>query len=336
MKNILSSLLLFCGFSIVVLSACKKDQDQAITNGGTANTLSASTNELTLTREQEADTVITFNWTATNFGYNAAVTYTLQLDVQGNNFANAKEVAMPANALSKSYTGLDFNAILLSMSLTPGADTTIETRIKSEISSTVAPVYSDVQTLGVNPYALVSYIYVPGAYQGWEPKTADSLKSATSNNIYTGVINFTPGNLDFKITPEKDWDVAYGSSGDSTISATGGNISAPAAGSYQLTVNLNTNTIKFTPTVWSIIGDATPGGWGTDTDMKFNNGTQTWSITVPLTANNLKFRLNHDWGTNFGGSGGTLALGGDNIPVPAAGTYLVTLDLNAGTYSLVK
>src|SRR3954470_20530887 len=100
MKNILSSLLLFCGFSMVVLSACKKDQDQATTSGGSANTLTASTNALTLTRAQAADTVITFNWTATNFGYSAAVTYTLQLDVQGNNFANAKGVALPANALS--------------------------------------------------------------------------------------------------------------------------------------------------------------------------------------------------------------------------------------------
>jgi hypothetical protein len=336
MKNILSNLLLFCGLSVVVLSACKKDEDMATTNGGTSNTLSSTTTTLTLTRDQAEDTVVTFDWAATDFGYNAAITYTLQLDVQGNDFANAKEIALPAGLLSKSYTGVDFNAVLLSMNLTTGADTTIEARIKSEISTAVAPVYSNVLTLTVNPYPLVSYIYLPGAYQGWEPKTADSLKSPTSNGIYTGVINFTAGNLDFKVTPEKDWDVAYGSSGEGTISTSGGNIAAPAAGSYQVTVDLNANTIAFTPTLWSIIGDGTPGGWDADTDMTFDNGTQTWSVTVPLTAAHLKFRLNHDWGTNYGGSEGVLAKGGSDITIAEAGTYLVTFDLNAGTYSLVK
>jgi hypothetical protein len=335
MKNFLSAILLFCGLSML-MTACKKDEVRAVTTGGQANVLSASSTTITLTKAQAADTVVKFSWTPTNFGYKAAVTYTLQLDVKGDNFASPKEVTINAGSLGKSYTGLDFNALLLSMSLPTGTNTAIEARVKADIGSSQTPVYSNVLSLTVNPYALVSYVYVPGAYQGWNPATADSLKSATSNGIYTGVITFTPGNLEFKITPQKKWDVAYGDAGSGTISTSGGNLKAPAAGAYQITVNLNDNTIKMDPVQWSIIGDGTPGGWGADTDMQFNNGTQTWNVTVPLTAAYLKFRKNHDWGTNFGGSGGVLAPGGANIPIPSAGTYIVTLDLNAGTYNLAK
>ncbi|MFT4154522.1 SusF/SusE family outer membrane protein [Parafilimonas sp.] len=85
-----------------------------------------------------------------------------------------------------------------------------------------------------------------------------------------------------------------------------------------------------------MIGDATSGGWSTDTDMMYNNGDSTWSVTATLTSGDLKFRKNHDWGTNYGGSGGTLVSGGDNIAISAAGTYLITFDLPNSAYTITK
>jgi hypothetical protein len=70
--------------------------------------------------------------------------------------------------------------------------------------------------------------------------------------------------------------------------------------------------------------------------MNYNNGTQTWTLTANLTAGALKFRLNDDWGTNYGGTGGTLAQGGADIAVAAAGTYKITMNLANNTYSVVK
>ena len=135
------------------------------------------------------------------------------------------------------------------MNLPSGAPAQLEMRLKSSLSSsaTQGTAYSNVVTVTATPFALVSYIYVPGAYQGWNPPTADSLQSATGNGVYTGVINFTAGNADFKITPQKKWDVAYGSAGGNKISTTGGNITAPGAGQYQVTVDLNANTITIEP-----------------------------------------------------------------------------------------
>jgi hypothetical protein len=86
---------------------------------------------------------------------------------------------------------------------------------------------------------------------------------------------------------------------------------------------------------WGIIGDGTPGGWGDDTVMKYNNTTKKWTVTgVVLTAGTFKFRKNHNWGTNLGGSGGVLTAGGGNISVAAGGTYTITLDAVANTYTI--
>jgi len=54
-------------------------------------------------------------------------------------------------------------------------------------------------------------------------------------------------------------------------------------------------------------------------------------------AGEIKFRVNNDWGTNYGDTGadGTLDDGGDNIAV-TAGLYRVKLDLANGTYKLNK
>lgn len=89
---------------------------------------------------------------------------------------------------------------------------------------------------------------------------------------------------------------------------------------------------------WGIIGDATPTGWGSDTDMKYDCATRTWSITIALTDKEFKFRANDDWPVNLGDNGadGSLEPNGANIKVPAAGTYKVTLDVAKKTYTLVK
>ena len=101
------------------------------------------------------------------------------------------------------------------------------------------------------------------------------------------------------------------------------------------TVDLTTG-LPFKDHNWGIIGSATPKGWDADTDMKFDNANQVWKLTVSLTAGEIKFRKNHDWGTNFGGANGSLIAGGANIAVANAGTYDIVVDFNANTYTLTK
>lgn len=337
MRTMFTKFLAFSSVALLMLASCKKDENRAIATSGTGGNLTASSTSPALDKNSLTTTAITFNVTQANFGFKAAATNTLQIDVPADNWAKPKEVILGAGVMSQSYTTLDFNNLLLALNLPTGKSAQVQARVKSQLSSATNPVYSNVINLTVTPFAITSWVYVPGAYQGWNPSTADSLVSATGNGIYKGTIMFTAGNLLFKITPAKNWNVAYGDAGNGTISTSGGNLTAPGVGSYLITADLNANTITYAYNQWGVIGDATPGGWSTDTDMKYNNSTGLWTVTLPLSSSGgYKFRYNHDWTVNLGGSGGTLTAGGANITVPVSGTYLVTLDPVANTYTAVK
>ncbi|HJP62649.1 MAG TPA: SusE domain-containing protein [Mucilaginibacter sp.] len=338
MKKLLTRLLAIGGIGLLILPACKKDEKKAYATNVATSGLQASSSTIVLTKADLAKTAVTFNLTQADFGYAAAISNVLQIDAPDDNFAHPKEFNISGKTATQAFTTLDFNNLVLALNFPTGVASPLQARIKSSIGATVAPVYSNVVSLTVTPFALTAFVYVPGAYQGWNPAAADSLESATGNGVYTGVINFTGADMNFKITSNRDWNhTNYGDAGGGTVSSSGGNLVAPAGGNVKITVDLNANTIVMVPTQWSIIGDSTPGGWGGDTDMQFDNAHQMWVITANLTAGgNIKFRLNHDWGTNLGGAGGTLSLNGANIPIADAGTYKITLDVAANTYTLVK
>lgn len=87
--------------------------------------------------------------------------------------------------------------------------------------------------------------------------------------------------------------------------------------------------------IWSIIGSATPGGWDADTEMTIISGNQ-YKIQVKLVQGEVKFRANYAWSKNYGGSGGVLVEGGDNIAVSEDGWYEIIADFDGLTYSVVK
>lgn len=323
------------GLITLGLWSCKKEETKVVASSGTPGTLMSSVSTLVLDKEMLNTDVIKLDLTNASFGYQAGITNTLQLAVKGTDFKTPKDIALEANVLSKVFKGMDFNNLLLALNLPFTENSDVELRIKSSISSAVAPVYSNVLTLSARPFPLTTWIYVPGAYQGWNPQTADSLISLTGNGEFKGVIGFTPGNLEFKITPAKKWDIAYGDAGAGKISPTSSdNFKAPAAGAFQLFVDLNKNEIELTPIVFALIGDATPKGWDGDTDMTYEHGV--WTVTADLKVGEMKFRQDHKWDVNYGGSGGDAVFNGGNIKVTVAGSYTVTFDVNNLKYTLVK
>jgi len=329
---------------IITFASCEKAEDQAIANTASvsAGSLVSSVSSVTLTKATKDNEAVKFTVSKTDFGYQAAVKYTLQLDVKGNNFARPKEINLDANNFVKSVTGVELNDIALALGLKPDVVSIIQVRTKSEIGSSVAPVYSAPFDLSVKPFALIAFVYVPGDYQGWNPSTADSLISALGDGKYEGVINFAvkANSLEYKITPKKEWTVAYGDAGAGKVSASAGNnLKAGTLYPYKITLNLNDHTILTERFSYGVIGDATPGGWGDDTNMNYDNGKREWSLIINLVGGKeLKFRLNDDWGTNYGdkGADGTLDKDGDNIKVASSGTYKIVFSFVSNTYTLTK
>ncbi|MCX2475787.1 SusF/SusE family outer membrane protein [Pedobacter sp. MC2016-05] len=332
------------GLIAVSLWSCKKEETRTVSNVTAAGTLTASTIALNLIQANGALPATTLTYPlATSSGYVVPVNTTLQFALKGTNFATPKEVVVTTKSYAPTIT--EVNNMILAFGGLVGKPAEVEVRLKSGAAVNDLT-YSNVVTLTATPYLASAWIYAPGAYQGWNPSTADSLISLSSNGVYTGMIAYTTGNLEFKITPAKKWDVAYGDAGGGKISSSAGdNLKSPDAIVKQVTVDLNKNTIVFgTPNEWSIIGDATPGGWNNDTDMKgVNDGKFTvYSIKTTLGVGEFKFRFGHAWDVNLGG-GATLTTGGDNIKVTAAGNYTITLTViktgdkvTGGIYTIVK
>lgn len=345
MKNFLK--LSFGMLISLLLFSCTKNEDMAMLTTNTPGSLTSTATSLVLSKNNATATAITYNWTNPNMGASLAFNNQLQFAVKGTNFANPKTVDLAKSSTSISYNVQDFNAVMLGLGLPlDGTSTNVETRIKSTIFSlegtpTNLPpaTFSPVINLTVTPYALVSYLYVPGAYQGWNPPTANTLISATSNGIYIGIIGFKDANSEFKINPARNWDNSYGTSGGNNVTYNGGdNLKAPIAGTQKLTVNLNNNTYTLLPYSWGVIGSATPNGWNSDTDLTWNDTSGKWEITLPLVSGEIKFRLNHDWGTNFGddGNNGSLEAGGANMPITDAGNYKISVDFVNMTWTKTK
>ncbi|MBK8967949.1 MAG: RagB/SusD family nutrient uptake outer membrane protein [Saprospiraceae bacterium] len=180
-------------------------------------------------------------------------------------------------------------------------------------------------------------IYAPGSYQGWDPATANQLASKNNDNTYEGYINFPTDGEKFKFTVGPSWPSGdFGDNGgDGTLEAGGADIVVAEAGFYKINVDLNANTYTMTKTAWGLIGDATPGGWGSDQDMTYDPAEGAWVIQLDLVAGKIKFRANDDWPLNYGDPNGDALLteGGADIDIPSPSTYLIKLYLDKPDYT---
>ena len=108
-------------------------------------------------------------------------------------------------------------------------------------------------------------------------------------------------------------------------------------GFREISVNKDGDFTQSAPTTWGLIGDATSGGWNSDTPMEYDEDTRMWTCTTSLIGGKeFKFRANSGWEINLGGDGTDdgLVVNGGNIKVKKEHAYKVTLNLtNAGKYT---
>src|SRR6185369_4601789 len=211
----------------VVLFSCKKDETRAIVTVGAPATLAASSTTLVLdsSAANRNNTVVTFTWTPANFGYQAGIKYTLQIAKAGANFANPKEYTFDGG-LQQSFSHADFNQVALLLGLAPAANGTLEARVRSTVSAKVDTIYSNKLTITVKPYlVIINYpsLWVPGAYQGWDPGSAPKISSQFANGQYEGYVNLTGTDFNFKLTSDPDW--GHTNYGYATGTTSGNNVS---------------------------------------------------------------------------------------------------------------
>ncbi|WP_207422494.1 SusE domain-containing protein [Desertivirga brevis] len=379
MKKSLSAVLLMILFSCLFIG-CEKDIEQKVLLSPTnVPGFTTSTQSLVLSTTNDNSKVVTFKFNKPDYGVRVVPSFTLQFDVPSdttgsNAWAKAVEVKLSGDSTEKSYTGKEFNSLLVNqLKLPTGTQSTLVVRLKSDINqpsgdaSPVKPVYS-VVTMAVTPYK-VEIIYpalmvVNG--DGWatpiERTNGFVLTSSGFNNKYEGYL-YLPnangwGGDGFKLKSTVTGKV-YGWGSATTIAegATGNLWLSPAPNYVKVNVDLETNSLSFTPVRFYITGDN--NSWSTTaTPMTYDNVTKKWvARNVSLTAGNkFAFTANGGWDITYKvNKTNQLQFAGApvwdngpdpnskdddsvNITAPSTGVFTITLDLSQGdgkyTYSI--
>jgi hypothetical protein len=194
------------------------------------------------------------------------------------------------------------------------------------------------QTWTYAPVGFNEFIYEIGNESGWSephPLYGNGLGQYEAIIWLDGEFKFKPN----KDNWDGDWEKASGDATGGTLTTDGGpNIDGVAAGFYLVQVDLKEMTYTITAVnSISIIGSVR-GSWDTDIDMTYNENFKCWEARETLNAGEYKFRMNHDWGINWGGAMDNLEHNGANLQLAADGAYIIRFFINGDgpAYCTVK
>lgn len=363
MKNLFKILALV--FTGLIVFSCEKDEDQAVINETSAGKISADKSAIVLNELNANDAVISFTWTKPTFNIAVVPNQKVEFGMKGDGFKKSATIDFSNDMTSGSATHAALNAAMFAIGAVPDVVNDIEVRLKTSVGS--AAFYSNVIALKVTPYTpnpdlVYPKINVPGAYAGaagyanWTPSNSPNLFSPEKNDKYRGFIFIKDASGDngkYKFAINQDWPGNKGDDGTNSgkLKVDGSDIVPAAAGTYYMKVDWAANTYSATLANFGVIGDATPTGWGSDTDFVYNPATKTYVINSIALSNTgvFKFRANDNWAIKFqpkdaeqtlvSGTGvqtylsseGTVT-GDPGYKVSQAGNYKIELDLHNSAY----
>ena len=339
MKNILKTAAI-CA-SLVLLVGCEKDEEKATMNANARVESNISASTLVLDKTQSNTTALTVSWETKDLGVQLAPVYTVEFE----NIATGKSKPLSAERSPFTLTVKELNEYLVGLGLKTGVATDVRVLVRAALSDQRSLVST--KTLKVTPYfdeIKASEWGVVGSAtpNGWNGPDIKMWNSTDGNLVAYATLS--AGEIKFR--KNNDWGVNLGGS-NGTLSSGGSNI-AVTAGTYKITINVSKNTYTIETYSWGIIGSGARG-WGDNDDvaMTYEGSTNSWVVKNIALDGEIKFRLNHSWGTNFGADStdnpaaaleGDIKSGGNNIKV-TAGTYNVSFSFDAnnkGTYKIEK
>lgn len=375
MKKIFLSLILLTGIASSLVSCSNEDRDPvaSLTQNIVLSTPAGA--DYVLTAAEAADDVVNVKWSSADFGYSAAVTYSLQVVKATADFSEPQSFVLgrfndgSISNHEKTLTQRQLNSMLLGAGGAIGASGSFKMRVVGMPSTQLGSSANGVQSVSQeidftgNPFDTFDEfdrIYVPGGYGGestfadWAPDNAPRLFSANNNGKYEGFVWMNNDSPEFKFAPGPAWG---GDKGDltenpNTFTTLGEkNIKLDGAGTYFFTVDWTAGTYTVGKRQVVIIGNATPNGWDNPTDLVFDTNPDSpyyrmYTKDLTLKADEFLVRLTDDWGVKMGTMSGNVEtlettsqnkvkLGGGNMKVPAAGNYIVVLDLsNSANYNI--
>lgn len=247
MNQYFTRLAVVGGLTLAVLS-CKKDETQAMLANNATPQLTASATTATITRNNTSPAV-TYSWTAADFNYQAAVTYTLQFAKAGTNFAKTTDYNV-GNALSKSFNVTELNDVYNALDCTlTSVPTALDVRVKSSVGDVVSPQLSSAKAMTATPYLAVSlptdqWGLVGPAGDGWPGATNTDRLMPYDCTQRAFVLRMPLNAGAFKFRRNLDWGTNLGGvTGDFTkgipLTKNGSDLVITTPGTYTVKLEVN-------------------------------------------------------------------------------------------------
>lgn len=299
---------------------------------------------LTLDSNDAEAVNITWNDPILESSLSVDIDYVLEAAAPNTDFAMPIEGGTVKNMNAISLTHAQLNAVAFQTGIPVDTAGNLEMRLKSTItdaaSGSILERISTTVTINVTTYLTVldlstTWGVVGSAANNWGATPDLPFFKTDTDGVLNAYVNLIDG--EFKFREDNDWANNYGSDSSTggAITSGGGNITV-SAGSYKIVLDLNNLTYTIENFSIGIVGGAY-NNWGATPDfmLEYDQYSDVFRGLVTLIDGEMKFRMNNDWGINYGddGADGTLELNGSNIVV-TAGIYFATVNMKDLTYTL--
>lgn len=336
--------------AIALFTSCSKVEDLPVYSTGGDVTLTANKTAVTTAPADSNNVAITFSWTDPKFSTASSnQKFVAQIDSAGRNFSKASSRTVNA-ALTTSFTGKEFNQILLGFGFAFNVSYPVEIRVIASFGNNNDQKTSNVVRINATPYKVPPKIALPtsnrlfivggGTTFGWTNSptivAAEEFNRA-SETMWQGVFNLTGGG-EYLILPVKgDWSNKYSiankflagvsAGGDFGFNLSDNFIIPATSGMYLITLEFQTGKftcVPFTgpqlPTNLFMVGGATPAGWsnpasGPSVQPLTRLNSCVWempSIALSAAGEYLVLPVAGDWGNKY-------AVANKSLPGLAAG-----------------
>ena len=368
MKNLIFLLLIVLGAGF--FTGCEKEkQDPRLDAGQTvrpAITSPADNASFVLVQEDAGNLMTNFEWSPTQYNLNnlERTKYLLQVDLEGNNFADPHDMVSTEGTSFGMTVGEMNNLMIVVLELNEGESQGLELRVRSFVNEITkySEVFSDVVKIFVTPYGgqiAIKPIYLLGSATtvGWSADNALPMahigggKFARVETLTTGADQY----LKFISIPGL-WAPQWGTDENGT-SESGTLVYRPdeqttdppgipfltgESGNYYImadTANLEYETYLTTGELY-LVGDASPAGWDNTAAIAFTESSpHVFTLVTTLNATGgMKFLEKvgawaPQWGTDASGTGSKGLLSyrpSESVPDPPQ----VPAPSTAGSYKI--
>lgn len=267
----------------------------------------------------------TFSWTAANNqGSNSSISYKLEIDKNGNNFAHPQVFEIGKNIYSYDMVIGDLNNLLVeTYGATPGTPIEMQARVTATFGDTAVQSQSVVTNFSVTPFKpFTKKLYIVGdaTPNGWDiTKATELTRSATNPSEFVYYGQLKNGNFKFATSQDgcfcQDFYTKDPSDENKMVYNQGGSgqdlqwtVSDTAL--YKITVDVLSLTYKsekMTGPMFSkiyIVGDASPSGWEINNPVEFKQDTENlfiFTLEATLKPGNFKILAGEtgDWCGNW-------------------------------------